>query len=71
MKGYTEIDKGWNEAWLIRVEDNKGIAYTDEDAVILTDDFREEDREAVEEFADWYELPIECDSLAQIGITNL
>lgn len=59
MKGYTETDKGWKESWLIRVEDNKGIAYTDEDAVILTEDYTEEDRVAVEEFAEWYDLPIE------------
>jgi hypothetical protein len=59
MKGYTETDKGWKESWLIRVEDNNGIAYTDEDAVILTEDYTEEDRVAVEEFAEWYDLPIE------------
>lgn len=59
MKGYKETDKGWNEAWLIRVEDNKGIAYTEEDAVVLTEDYTEADKEAVEEFADWYDLPIE------------
>lgn len=58
MNKYIERDKGWAEVWLIRVEDNKGIAYTDEDEVILTEDYTEEDRMAVEEFADTYELTI-------------
>lgn len=58
MSKYIERDKGWAEVWLIRVEDNKGIAYTDEDEVILTEDYTEEDRMAVEEFADTYDLTI-------------
>lgn len=58
MKGYKELDKGKFEAQLVNEERWETVAYTDYDVVKVTRDYRGEDREAVEEFAEQYDLPI-------------
>ena len=58
MKGYKELDKGKFEAQLVNEERWETVAYTDYDVIKVTRDYRGEDKEAVEEFAEQYNLPI-------------
>lgn len=58
MKGYKELDKGKFETQLVNEERWETVAYTDYDVIKVTRDYRGEDREAVEEFAEQYDLPI-------------
>ena len=58
MKGYKELDKGKFEAQLVNDERWETVAYTDYDVIKVTRDYRGEDKEAVEEFAEQYDLPI-------------
>jgi hypothetical protein len=58
MKGYKELDKGKFETQLVNEERWETVAYTDYDVVKVTRDYRGEDKEAVEEFAERYDLPI-------------
>lgn len=58
MKGYKELDKGKFEAQLVNEERWETVAYTDYDVIKVTRDYRGEDKEAVEEFAEQYDLPI-------------
>ena len=58
MKGYKELDKGKFDAQLVNEERWETVAYTDYDVIKTTRDYRGEDKEAVEEFAEQYDLPI-------------
>jgi hypothetical protein len=58
MKGYKELDKGKFDAQLVNEERWETVAYTDYDVIKVTRDYRGEDKEAVEEFAEQYDLPI-------------
>ena len=58
MKGYKELDKGKFEAQLVNEERWETVAYTNYDVIEVTRDYRGEDKEAVEEFAERYDLPI-------------
>lgn len=54
---YGEADRGKFEAWFLR--GRTAIAYTDGGTVVLTSDYRERDKAAVQEFADQYDCEVE------------
>ncbi len=58
---YTETERGRFESNLVRegVPHDEVIAYTDYDCVKITSAYTESDREAVMEFADFYDLPLD------------
>ena len=56
---YREEDRGRFDSYLIDRRFGVAVAYTDCDVVKLTENYHEEDRKAVEEFADQYDLPID------------
>ena len=55
--GYYEVDKGMFNSMIIK--NDKDICFTDDDIVRLGRGYKEEDRGIVEEFANYYELPIQ------------
>ena len=55
---YTEADRGRFDSWLVR--DDVAVAYTDFNVVkLVSENFKECDRIAVQEFAEQYGLDIE------------
>ena len=59
MEGYTELNKGVFDSQLVCESRWETVAYTDYDVICITKDYKEaEDREAVEEFSEQYDLPI-------------
>ena len=56
MGGYIQQDKGVFEVWLIRENDGLPIAFTDYDIIKTTKHFTDEDKEALEEFKDEYDM---------------
>ena len=57
MRGYIKV-KGYSEDWLVRESDNCAIAYTDRDEVRLTPNYLDSDWDAVNEFADEYDMEV-------------
>lgn len=61
MGGYFEVDRGRFEATLVRIDFpcSVAVAYTYDDTVRLAPAYCEADRNAVEEFAAQYDLPVD------------
>jgi hypothetical protein len=59
---YREADRGRFDSYLIDCKTNAAVAYTDYDVVKLTHSYTDEDRAAVEAFANSYGLNIDYES---------
>ena len=55
---YREADRGRFDSYLIDRRWGIAVAYTDYDVVKVTNLYTEENRKAVEEFAEQYGLPV-------------
>lgn len=58
LSKYYEIRKGWHEVFLMREDKDREIAYSEDEYAFIGIGYSDEDREAVEEFADLYDLEI-------------
>ena len=61
MANYFEVDKGRFDSALIREDgmNRVAVAYTSGETVKLYADYRTADRNAVEEFAETYDFPVD------------
>lgn len=64
MRDYYFEDKGVFEVWLVRVSDNRGIAYTDNGTIEITKHCEVEDKAAVEDFAMEYGIDLSAEQVA-------